>query len=476
VVGVLTLDLGTSATKAALWNGSELVSIGRAEIESRHPRTGWVEQDPRHWWTSVVEACATARAAAPGTWDRIDAVSFSAARETFALFDAMLAPIGRGIVWSDARADDQVAALGTPADFRTRTGVVAGANTTVAKLLWLAAHAPELVGPARWALAPRDWVQAKLTGVVVTDPTLASRTGLYAIDGRVAEGIVPPAVAALLPPTQPSTSSVPAARPDACAALGLRPGIPVVLGAGDRACEVLGAAATAREPMVSWGTTANVSIPHEGPVDSLPAVATVSRGARGGYLVECGLSASGAAIAWLARLSGREHDELLDAAALVEPGSDGLFALPWLHGARAPWFRPDAHAAFFGIDAGHGAPEMARAIVEAVALDAARSIELIAPEARALTLAGAGSARPLWRHTLAAAAGLPVVRRAVGDAASVGARLLVADALGESVGVGDLSPVTAREEPDPTLVRVLGTVRRRSDREAAAILGGPGGG
>ncbi len=475
MVNVLTLDLGTGATKAALWDGRELVTIGRAGIESRHPHTGWVEQDPQRWWTAVVEACAAARAEAPAAWDRIDAVGFSAARETFALFDATLAPIGRGIVWSDARADDQLAALGPPAAFRAHTGVVAGANTTVAKLLWLTRHAPELVTPARWALAPRDWVQAKLTGAVVTDPTLASRTGLYAIDGRVAD-VVPPAIETLLPPTRPSSSSAPAVGTDACAALALPIGTPVVLGAGDRPCEVLGAGATAQEPMVSWGTTANVSMPHAGPIGRLPAVATVSRGARDGYLVECGLSASGAAIAWLGRLSGREHDELLDAAAHVAPGCDGLFALPWLHGARAPWFRPDAHAAFFGIDAGHGAPEMARAIVEAVALDAARSIELIAPGASALALAGAGSARPLWRQTLAAAAGLPVVRRAVDDAASVGARLLVADALGESIAVGDLNPVTAREAPDPALAPVLATVRRRSDREAAAILGAPAGG
>jgi len=36
----------------------------------------------------------------------------------------------------------------------------------------------------------------------------------------------------------------------------------------------------------------------------------------------------------------------------------------------------------------------------------------------------------LWRQVLAAVTGLPVVRRAVDDAASVGARLIVGAALG----------------------------------------------
>ena len=55
---VLTLDLGTSATKAALWDDTGLVAIARGEIVTTHPRAGWAEQDPEDWWRSVVEACA----------------------------------------------------------------------------------------------------------------------------------------------------------------------------------------------------------------------------------------------------------------------------------------------------------------------------------------------------------------------------------------------------------------------------------
>ncbi len=47
--------------------------------------------------------------------------------------------------------------------------------------------------------------------------------------------------------------------------LGLPVGTPVVIGAGDRACEVLGTGATETRPLVSWGTTANVSVPVAAP-------------------------------------------------------------------------------------------------------------------------------------------------------------------------------------------------------------------
>ena len=223
--------------------------------------------------------------------------------------------------------------------------------------------------------------------------------------------------------------------------------------------------------MASWGTTVNVSVPHDGPVDALPTTAAVSRGALGGFVVEAGLSAAGSALGWLATLTGVLHDDLLSGAATVDPGADGLLALPWFSGARGPWWNADAHGAFIGLTEAHGPAALARAVVEGIALDAARCIELIAPDAVELTLAGAGSAHSLWRAILAAATGRPLVRRALPDAASVGARLVVAAACGEALDLDALNPVVEREGPDPDLVAAYRPVRAASDEAAAAVLG-----
>ena len=51
---VLTLDLGTSATKAALWHGAELVGIARVPLTTVAPSPGRAEQNPESWWTSVM--------------------------------------------------------------------------------------------------------------------------------------------------------------------------------------------------------------------------------------------------------------------------------------------------------------------------------------------------------------------------------------------------------------------------------------
>jgi xylulokinase len=465
---VLTLDLGTSATKAALWDDDGLVAIARSEIATVHPRPGWAEQDPRDWWRSVVDACAHVRRDAPAAYQAVEAVGFSAARETFAPFDDDLRALGPGILWSDQRGGAGVLHFGDPDDFRARTGVVLNAACCAAKIAWLVDHEAGLVESARWLLAPRDLVAAQLTGQVLTDETLASRTGLYGLDGRL--GVVEP-ISTRLPPVHPAATVVGSeGSGTGLAELDLRSDVAVVLGGGDRACEVVGTGAGDEIPMVSWGTTTNVSIPHPGPIGMLPTVAAASRGALGGYLLEAGLSASGAGVDWLERLTGRPAEVLLTEAAASPPGANGVIALPWLNGARAPWWQPDAHAAFTGLTSAHGPGELTRAVIEAVAYDVSRCLDLIARGATALVIAGGGAKGMLWRDVLAAATGLPLVRREIDEAASVGARVVVGAAVGEPVDLEVLNPVVARVEPDPELVERYQESRQDSDAWARAVL------
>ena len=55
---ILTIDLGTSATKVALWSEDGPLAMARATVDVEHPRPGWVEQDPETWWSSTLDACA----------------------------------------------------------------------------------------------------------------------------------------------------------------------------------------------------------------------------------------------------------------------------------------------------------------------------------------------------------------------------------------------------------------------------------
>ena len=323
---ILTLDLGTSVTKVGVWGPEGLRALGRATLDTTHPGVGRSEQDPSDWWSSVVRACAEARAQDPGALGAVRAVGSAAARGTLALVDRRGDPHGPAMLWSDRRATAEAGSLrerlGGAEAARRRTGVPLDGAAVAAKLAWLADHQPGRVGAAAWALSPKDLVNWRLTGRVATDLTLAGRSGLYGHDGEPVEALVGPH-RHLLPPVLAPDEVLGELAAAPARQLGLRAGIPVVVGAGDRQCEVLGTGASERRPMVSWGTTANVSVPVGARPAPAPPGLVVCRAASGGWQVEGGLSAAGSLLAWLAGLLGRPLEELVGAAAASPPEPGG---------------------------------------------------------------------------------------------------------------------------------------------------------
>ena len=476
---ILTIDFGTSVTKVGLWGDGGLVALARAELTTTHPEMGWAEQDPLRWWTTLVIACAEARAQAPQAFTAVDVVAFSGARQTFVPITAQGEPLGKGILWSDHRAAAEARALaermGGDDINRARTGIPLDAGAVAAKLQWLAENEPQRLEAADLILSPRDFIVFRMTDQVVTDATFASRSGLYDFDGNAVRELAGPALGKL-PSVVPSDTVVGQLKAVPAAELGLRPGIPVVIGAGDRQCEVLGSGASEDRPMVSWGTTGNVSVPvHERPVPS-PAGAVVTRAADGGWLLEGGLSAAGSFLAWLGRLLGRTPDELARLAGESPPGARGVVAVPWLDGARAPWWRDDARAGFMGLGAAHGASDLARAVIESVAWDVLRVMEVVTvgrlggSSAEGVTLGGAGTGLPVWVGVLTAVLGVPATRHRSGEAASAGAALLAGRALAMDLTLDQLDPVQAVIEPDPEAVETYRRLRPRVDHVAYAVI------
>jgi sugar (pentulose or hexulose) kinase len=480
---ILTIDFGTTVTKVGLWSDDGLMSLTRAVLPTAHPQVGWAEQDPLRWWTSVVIACAEARAQAPAAFGAVDVIACSGARQTFVPVTALGDPLGKGILWSDRRgvAEAPILAerLGGEDINRARTGIPLDAGAMAAKLAWLEAHEPDRMALSDVMLSPRDFVLRRMTDEVVTDTTFASRSGLYDFDGNAVRELAGPALGKLPSVVPPDTvigrlKAVPGAE------LGLRPGTPVVIGAGDRQCEVLGSGASEDIPMVSWGTTANVSVPvHDRPVPS-PAGAVVTRGANEGWLLEGGLSAAGSFLAWLGRLLDRPVDELATRAAQSPPGARGVTAVPWLDGARAPWWRDDARAAFVGLGAAHGMDDLSRAVIESVAWDVLRCMEVVTAgrlggsTAHGVTLGGAGTGLPLWVDVLTSILGIPAVRHRSGEAASAGAALLAGRALGMGLTLEQLDPVEAVITPDAATVELYRRMRPQVEQVATAVLAATG--
>ena len=248
---ILTVDFGTTVTKVGLWSDEGLVALTRSELTTLHPEVGWAEQDPLRWWTSVVIACAEARAQAPVAFGQVDVVACSGARQTFVPVTRAGEPVGKGILWSDRRGTAEAATLtemlGGEDINRARTGIPLDAGAVAAKLAWISIHEPDRLPACDAILSPRDLVVMRMTDEVVTDATFASRSGLYDFDGNAVRELAGPALGKL-PSVVSSDTVVGPLKAVPGAELGLRPGIPVVIGAGDRQCEVLGSGASEDMP------------------------------------------------------------------------------------------------------------------------------------------------------------------------------------------------------------------------------------
>jgi xylulokinase len=418
-----------------------------------------------------VDACAAA-----GSLDQADAVVFASARQTFVPVSSAGEPQGPALLWSDRRARAEAVRLaavcGEIEVVHDRTGAMLDGAAVAAKLAWLAAHEKDRLARSAWILSPRDLMVRELTGAVATDTTLASATGLYDADGREVPELVGPATAKLPEVVAPDTV-IGKVRPEPARALGVRSGIPVVVGAGDRACEVLGTGASGQRPMVAWGTTANVSVPLPKRPDPIPRGVSVTRGARGGWLLEGGLSAAGSLLAWVASLTGSSADELAHQALSRPPGASGVLALPWPGGARAPWWRDDARAGFLGLGFEHGPADLARAVLEAVAFDVARCLEAMGAygvNPSRLAIGGSAGTGPAWTDVLTAVTGRPGERRRSGEAAMAGAALLASEALGAGFDLDRLDPVDAETVPPPEMVLRYSELRKKADRVATTAL------
>jgi xylulokinase len=127
--------------------------------------------------------------------------------------------------------------------------------------------------------------------------------------------------------------------------------------------------------------------------------------------------------------SGVPFGELVEEAADIPAGSEGLYFMPYLTGERTPHPDPLARGAFIGLTIRHSRAHMTRAVLEGVAFGLRDGFELIkASEAgrviNQIRVSGGGANSPLWRQIFADVFNASLVTVEALEGAAYGAALL----------------------------------------------------
>ena len=440
---ILVIDEGTTSTRAVAFATDGTVLASRqVAIAQHYPRSGWVEHDAAEIWRSTL-ACARGVIEDAGGADRCAAIGITNQRETVVAWDrASLEPLCRAIVWQDRRTADlcaQLQADGHEEMVQARTGLLLDPYFSASKMHWLLTHddaVRDAAGNGRLAFGTVDsWLVARLSGGAahVTDASNASRTMLYDIEGGTWD-------TELLDLFGVAADSLPRVI-DSCGALAvsdaglLGAAIPICGIAGDQQAAMIGQGCLAPgTTKATYGTGAFV-LTHTGDAPTrsdhrLLATVLCQQDGKRSYALEGSVFVAGSLVQYLrdtlGLIASAEETEVL---ARSVPDNGGVTIVPALSGLGAPHWRPDARGAITGLGFDTGKAHIARAALEAMAMqtrDLRAAFAADGADWTELRIDGGMSANGWMAQDIADMLDLPVTRPDFVETTALGAAMLAA--------------------------------------------------
>ncbi|MBD2844998.1 gluconokinase [Paenibacillus sp. IB182496] len=468
---VLALDIGTTSVKALLIDRLGQMK-GRVSIgyPLNIPRPDMAEQDP----DTIYEAVATAvhrllqETGTPAT--DLLCVSLSSAMHSLIVVDAEHRPLTGSIIWADQRAVEQADRLnadGTGLAIYRRTGVPIHPMTPLTKLLWLREHRPDLMLPGYSYVDIKAYVLQRLFGRSVMDYSIAGSTGLFNLheldwDGGVLEllGLS----AAQLPELVPTDHVMVGLQPGEATKLGLLPDTPFVVGASDGVLANLGAGVMNTDRVaVSIGTSSAVRTVVPEPLLDEQGKLFCYALTKGNWVVGAPSNNGGIVLRWLVEQlfadelgsgEGDPYERLLELAQQAPAGANGLIFLPMLTGERAPYWKADTRAMYFGLSLSHGKAHMVRAALEGVMAQIASIVQLLEGlhvQPREVWASGGFTQSVFGCQLMADMLGLPVCVPQLIESSGLGAAMLGYAAMGKPMQApsAEAAASQTRYLPDP---------------------------
>jgi len=368
-VTVLAIDQGTSATKAlVVADDGEVLSLAEAPITVVAGGDGAVELDPEELWAGVVASATEALAVAGNP--RLKAIGLANQGETVLAWDrATGTPVGQAIVWQDRRSESICERLREHAPFLAEhTGLELDPYFVAPKVVWLR----ERVGDELTITTTDTWMLHRLCGAFTTDVATAGRSLLLDLDtgswsDRACEifGIDPAGLPNVVGNAEPLGET------------SLFGGsVPVTGTCVDQQAALYAEhCRSAGEAKCTYGTGAfMLACTGDKPTRSSNGLVGCPAWRIDDQLTYCldgQVYTVGAVVTWLIAMGVMSEPADLDRLGATVDDTGGVTFVPALAGLAAPYWKPQARAAFTGLTMSTERGHLVRSAIEGIAAQVA---------------------------------------------------------------------------------------------------------
>lgn len=432
----LGLDLGTSSVKAVVIDAEATVlASGHAAYPTIADAPGQAEQDPALWMqaaaAAVGEVAAMIGAEAVAA---IAAIGLTGQLPTLVCL-GKAGPLGPAIAWTDSRADAWATAH---LDDETRetlyraTGMPIDGRYLAPMFRF---HWWDRRNAVRRILSAKDYLCFALTGRAITDPSTAAGYATFDLHSThwnadlCAVWDLDPG---LLPDIGPAGAIAGPLLDAAACLLGLRPGIPVTVGAADSVAGALAMVGTAENcaSIVMGSSSIIIAATDRLHFDSRGRYLLTPHAVPGLYGREMDLLSTGTGLQWLGALFGLSTEALEEQALLAPAGAKGVTCAPYFAGGEqgALW-DPSLGGVLHGLGLGHSRADIARAYFEGVFFEMRRCLDVLEETTRIdrVVLSGHATGNPGLVAMAADALGRPVTCFTQASPSAIGAAMLAGE-------------------------------------------------
>ena len=499
---LIGVDLGTSATKAAIYTlEGNLVAEASREVPLYYPAPGIVEQENEDFYRTAAETVRQCIQESGRDPREVAALAFDSQMAGIGSIDEDFRPATRFDSWLDMRCQPYIEWMEREAG--ERVTALTGCPPTCdhgPKMLWWQHERPEEYRRIARFVTPAGYVAGRMAslnaGQAFMDATFIhfsgfsdARAGAWSAELCARFGLEREKLPQIVEPWQVIGEVSEQAARD----FGLAPGTPIAAGAGDTAANALGAGIVREGMCFDVAGTASVlascTATFVADIEDR-ALLTMRSVIPGLWHPLAYIAGGGLALRWFRdqfyntrrgqAQSSEEglYEEMAAMAANVPPGAEGLFFSPHLGGRICP-SAPAMRGTWAGFSWGHTQAHFFRAILESVAYEYAYYLRILGRLLPSLALVearvvGGGARSRIWNGIKADVLGVPYQRLQRSEFGTWGSALIAGKAAGyfpdlAAKAAGCAVPEGEPVLPDPVYHRVYEDLVIRYIRMQASL-------